>query len=121
MEENKTNQIRPIKPDVAIEDIMKLDIRAGRIEEAELIEGTELIKQQVDFGPEIGKRQIVSKIAKFYDAPMLNGVTATYILNLPPRKIRGVESQGMIVAIDELETNKVKLLLPIANPGSIIF
>ena len=112
-----------IKLNIDIEDVFKLDVRIGVITAAEKIEGTQLIKQQVNFGEGIGSRQIVSKIAKNHTAEDLIGKHATYILNLPTREVRGVESQGMIVAAEDKESKMIILMTPelLATPGSIVF
>lgn len=84
---------------IAFEDFKKLDIRIGKILSAEKIEGTDkLLKLEVDFVSE--KRQIVSGIAQFNDPVSLVGKLCPFILNLEPRIIKGVESQGMILAAD---------------------
>jgi methionine--tRNA ligase beta chain len=91
------------------DDFKKLQIRIGLIVEAERVEGTDkLLKLQVDFGDE--KRQIVSGIAEFYAPEKLIGKQFPFVVNLEPRTIRGVESQGMILAISNGE--KVVLLKP---------
>jgi methionine--tRNA ligase beta chain len=89
---------------VTIDDFHKLDLRMGRIEVAELVEGSEkLLRLEVEFGGEIGKRQILSGIAKFYTPEHLLGKTLPFITNLEPRKMMGLESQGMLVATSENE------------------
>lgn len=94
---------------VSFEDFEKLDIRIGRILTAEKVEGTDrLLKLEVDFGA--FKRQIVSGIAKFYKPEDLVGKQFPFVVNLEPRVIRGVESQGMILAISAGE--KIVLLKP---------
>jgi methionine--tRNA ligase beta chain len=91
------------------EDFSKLQIRIGLVIEAERIEGTDkLLKLQVDFGNE--KRQIVSGIAEFYKPGQLINKEFPFVVNLEPRTIRGVESQGMILAIGTKD--KIVLLKP---------
>ena len=80
-------------------DFTKLDIRLGKIAEAENAEGTDkLMKLQVDFGDE--KRQIVSGIAEFYTPEDIVGKLCPFLINLEPKNFRGHESNGMILAID---------------------
>ncbi len=80
-------------------DFQKLDIRIGKITEAERAEGTDrLMKMQVDFGSE--KRQIVASIAGFYTPEELNGKECPFLYNLEPKKFMGHESHGMILAVD---------------------
>jgi len=91
------------------EDFSKLQIRIGLVIEAERIEGTDkLLKLKVDFGDE--KRQIVSGIAEFYKPEQLINKEFPFVVNLEPRTIRGVESQGMILAIGT--GDKIVLLKP---------
>ena len=94
---------------ITFEEFKKLRIRIGLIVEAERLEGTDkLLKLQVDFGDE--KRQIVSGIAEFYVPEKLIGKQFPFVVNLEPRVIRGVESQGMILGISA--NDKVVLLKP---------
>lgn len=84
---------------VNYEEFKKLEIKIGKILSAEKIEGADkLLKLEVDFGTE--QRQIVSGIAQFYDPASLVGKKCPFILNLESRIIKGVESQGMILAAD---------------------
>lgn len=95
---------------ITFEDFEKLEIRIGKILTAERIEGTDkLLKLSVDFGGS-SKRQIVSGIAQFYPPEKLVGKQFPFAVNLEPRIIRGVESQGMILAISAGE--KIVLLKP---------
>ncbi len=83
---------------VQYENFAKLDIRVGTIVAAELVPDTDkLIKCTVDFG-ELGKRTIVSGIAEFRKPEDLVGKQCPYIVNLAPKMLRGVESQGMLLA-----------------------
>jgi methionine--tRNA ligase beta chain len=83
---------------INIEDFLKLDIRIGKVVSAEKIpEGDKLLKLMVDFGAET--RQIMSGIAEYYSDPsVLVGQQMPFIINLETRKLRGYESQGMILA-----------------------
>lgn len=84
------------KEDTNFDDFMKMDIRLGTILEAEKIKKADkLLKLTVDTG--IDKRTIVSGIAKFYSPEDIIGKKVSVLMNLPPRKIRGVESNGMIL------------------------
>lgn len=112
---------------ITFEEFEKLRIRIGLIVRAEKIEGTDkLLKLKVDFGPSADSgfrreiRQIVSGVAQFYTPEKLVGKQFPFIVNLEPRVIRGVESQGMILGISAGE--KIVLLKPqkkVPN-GSII-
>lgn len=85
---------------ITFEDFKKLDIRVGEVKKAEKIPETDkLLKLEVDFGEE--SRQIVSGIADKYNSEDIIGKQFPFILNLEPRTIRGVESNGMIMAADD--------------------
>jgi tRNA-binding protein len=82
---------------INFDDFKKLEIRIGKILSAEKVEGTDkLLKLEIDFGME--KRQIVAGIAETYQPEQLIGKEVPVLMNLEPRTIRGVESQGMILA-----------------------
>lgn len=84
-----------------IDDLQKLDIRIGTFISLEPVEGSEkLYKEIVDFGPEIGERQILSGIQKFFTPDQLIGKQALFIVNLDTRVMMGLESQGMLLATD---------------------
>ena len=86
------------KPEISYDDFAKLDIRVGTVVAAELVPETDkLIKCTVDFG-DFGTRTIVSGIALFKKPEELVGKQLPYIVNLAPRILRGVESQGMLLA-----------------------
>ena len=90
---------------ITIEDFAKLQLRTAKVLEAERIEGADkLLKLQIDVGGE--KRQLVAGIAKHYAPEQVVGKTIIVIANLKPAKLRGVESQGMLLAAfsgDELK------------------
>jgi methionyl-tRNA synthetase len=82
---------------IAIEDFAKVELRVGLVKSAEKIAGADkLLKLQVDIGDEV--RQIVAGIAVAYQPEQLIGRKVVIVANLAPRKLRGVESNGMIVA-----------------------
>lgn len=98
---------------VTFEEFKKLDIRIGEILSVEKVENADnLLKLEVDFGPSAdsasspqagsgsSKRQVVSGIAKWYKPEDLVGKKLPFIVNLEPRKFKGVESQGMLVAVN---------------------
>jgi len=91
--------------EVSYDDFAKLDIRIGTIVAAELVAGTDkLIKCTVDFGDPPaggGTRTIVSGIAQWKKPEELVGKQLPYIVNLAPRVLRGVESQGMLLAASD--------------------
>ena len=130
---------------VTYEEFKKMDMRVGTIKSVEPVEGTDkLLKCQIDFGEtmtienaegEAGAepaeavsapasvpkfRQIVSGIREFFpEYEKLVGKQVLYIVNLEPRMIRGVESQGMLMAVDGTDGKPVFLTpeFPV-NPGS---
>ncbi len=82
---------------IGIEDFAKVEMRVGQVKTAERIVGADkLLKLTVDIGTEI--RQICAGIAQFYEPDALVGRKVVVVTNLAPRKLRGVESNGMIVA-----------------------
>lgn len=83
---------------IQYDDFAKLDIRIGKVIAAEMIpDADKLIKCTIDFG-EMGQRTIVSGIAEWKKPEELVGKQLPYIVNLAPRMLRGVESQGMLLA-----------------------
>ena len=88
----------PAAPEkIGIEDFAKVEMRVGQIQTAERIAGADkLLKLTVDIGTEV--RQICAGIAQFYEPEKLIGRKVAVVTNLAPRKLRGVESNGMIVA-----------------------
>jgi methionyl-tRNA synthetase len=84
-------------PKISIEDFAKVEMRTGEIKTAEPIPGAKkLLKLTVDIGTEV--RQVCAGIAEFYQPEKLIGMKVVLVTNLQPRKLRGVESNGMIVA-----------------------
>ncbi|MDG1037051.1 MAG: methionine--tRNA ligase [Crocinitomicaceae bacterium] len=109
---SKTNvpQFEPQKEEASFDDFTKMDIRVGTILEAEKIKKTDkLLKLLVDTG--LDKRTIVSGIAKYYTPQEVIGKKVTVLLNLAPRKIRGVESQGMIL-MAENDKGELSFVVP---------
>ena len=99
-EENKT--VEPQKETIDFEDFTKLDMRVGTILEAVKVAKTKkLLQLKVDVGIDV--RTIVSGIAESFSPEEIIGQQVTVLTNLAPRKIRGVESQGMILMTDTLD------------------
>ncbi len=87
----------PVSDKISIEDFAKVDMRVGQVVAAERVEGAKkLLKLNVDIGAEV--RQVVAGIAEAYAPEQLVGMKVVIVTNLQPRKLRGVESNGMIVA-----------------------
>ena len=88
--------------EISYDDFAKLDIRIGTVVAAERIPDTDkLLKCTIDFGEEIGIRTIVSGIAEWKQPEDLVGKQLPYVVNLAPRMLRGVESQGMLLAVSD--------------------
>lgn len=108
------------KPEIQYDDFAKLDLRVGTIVQAEKVEKADkLLKLSVDLGTEV--RTIVSGIALHFTPESLVGKQVVIVANLAPRKLRGIESQGMILTAEE-KSGKLKLLRPdeVAENGSPI-
>lgn len=103
---------------ISIDDIKKLDMRLGRVLVAEAVpDSDKLIRFELDFGEE-QPRQILSAIREWYTEPeALVGKMMLFVINLEPRMIRGLESQGMLLAVGE---DKPVFLIPeeVVAPGS---
>jgi methionyl-tRNA synthetase len=92
----EASSLTELKPDITYEDFEKLDLRVGKVLEAEKVpKADKLLKLIVDLGFE--KRTILSGIAEYYQPEELVGKLVTVVANLAPRKIRGIESQGMLL------------------------
>ncbi len=96
------NTAKPMKPEIQFDDFTKMDIRSGTILQAEKVEGADkLLKLLVDTG--IDKRVIVSGIALHFNPEDIVGRQVSVLLNLAPRKIRGVTSHGMILMAEDAQ------------------
>jgi methionyl-tRNA synthetase len=109
---------QPAKAEISFDDFSKLDIRIGKILKAERVEKSKkLLKLQVDTG--IDTRTVMSGIAEHFSPEEIIGKQVTILVNLAPRKIMGVESQGMILMASDKD-GTLKLLSPSAEvaPGA---
>ncbi len=110
----------PPKDPVSFDDFTKIDIRTATVLEAEKVpKTTKLLKLRIDTGIDI--RTIVSGIAEYYEPETLIGKQISIIANLEPRKIKGIESKGMILMAEDND-GKFVLVSPVENVsnGSII-
>ncbi|MCG8475365.1 MAG: methionine--tRNA ligase [Cytophagales bacterium] len=90
----------PQKEETTFDDFMKMDLRIGRIVEAEKVKKSKkLLKLRVDTGMDV--RTVMSGIAQYYEPDEVIGQKVTLLANLAPRKIMGVESQGMILMAED--------------------
>ena len=97
---------------VEFEDWSKLDLRVAEIKRVEEIEGADkLWKLIIDVG-ELGERIICAGIKEHYSQEDLVGKKIIYFANLKPRKMRGIESQGMLLAASTTDYKKVVLISP---------
>ena len=102
-----------LKPEIVYDDFGKLDLRVGTILTAEKVEKADkLLKLQIDLGFE--KRTIVSGIAQHFTPESLVNKQVMVVANLAPRKMRGIESQGMILTAEQPDG---KLIL--VSPDSV--
>ena len=108
----------PIAQDIQFDDFLKLDIRVGTVLECSKVpKADKLLQFKIDDG--LGGRTIVSGIAKHYQPEDLVGKQVCFIANLPPRKLKGIESQGMILSAEDLD-GSLRLISPSVevSPGS---
>lgn len=118
--ENEENNYKanPIKADTTFEDWSKLDIRVGKVLECTKVpKADKLLQFKIDDG--LATRTIVSGIAKFYKPEELVGKQVCFIANFPPRKLKGVVSEGMILSA-EGHDGTLSLITPMGElkPGS---
>ena len=100
---------------ITYDEFSRLDIRIGKVLKAERIEGSKkLLRLEVDIGGEV--RQIVAGIAERYRPEDLIGRKVVVLANIQPRKIFGVESQGMLLAAD---VNGKPYLLTVDSPDEV--
>ena len=87
---------------ISYPEFQNVDMRVGKVLSAERVEGSEkLLKLKVDIGLEIGERQIIAGIGKVYDPEIMVGREIVVVVNLEPRSLMGLESQGMLLAADD--------------------
>ncbi|MDH6308875.1 methionyl-tRNA synthetase [Dysgonomonas sp. PFB1-18] len=113
-------KVAPQKENVAFDDFAKLDLRVGKVLECTKVpKADKLLQFLIDDG--MGKRTIISGIAAWYKPEVLVGKQVCFIANLEPRKLKGVESQGMILSVENSD-GSLSLIQPTTevNPGSQI-
>lgn len=111
--EKAAHQAAPIAEDIAFEDFLKLDIRVGTVLECEKVpKADKLLRFRIDDG--LGGRTIVSGIAKHYAPEELVGKQVCFIANLPPRKLKGIESEGMILSAEDAD-GSLRVIMPAAE------
>jgi len=117
--EAATHKAKEIKPTIEYEDFEKIDIRVGLIKACEKVKkANKLLKFTLDDGSGTD-RIIVSGIAKYYEPEQLIGKRVCFIANLAPRKLMGIESQGMILSAEDFDGSlHVSALEETVVPGS---
>ena len=109
----------PVAAPIAFEDFQKLDIRVGTVLECTKVpKADKLLQFRLDDG--LGGRTIISGLAAHYAPEELVGKQVCFIANLPPRKLRGIESEGMILSALDVETGRLRVITPEqgVTPGS---
>ena len=110
-QENTAPDLQALKDEIVFDDFVKMDLRVGEIKTAEKVEkSNKLLKFTVDMGLE--SRTILSGVAKHFTAEEMIGKKVTVMANLAPRKIMGIESQGMLLFAENSDGKLVAV-----NPG----
>lgn len=116
--EAQEKKVVPQKSNIQFDDFEKLDIRVGKVLECTKVpKADKLLQFLIDDG--MGKRTIISGIAQWYKPEELVGKQVCFIANLEPRKLRGIESQGMILSAENAD-GSLSLVTPSSavDPGS---
>ena len=117
--ESAQTDCTPVKPNVPFETWEQMDIRVGHIKACERVpKSNKLLKFTIDDGSGTD-RTILSGIAKFYEPEELTGKSVLFIANFAPRKMMGIESQGMILSAENADGSlSVTTVLKPSDPGS---
>jgi methionyl-tRNA synthetase len=100
--EQEEKGVEPAKEDISFEDFTKLDIRTGTVLEAEKVPKTKkLLKLKVDTG--LDERTVVSGIAEYFSPEDIKGKQVSIVVNLAPKKIKGIKSHGMILMAENAD------------------
>ena len=104
----------PIVPElIDIDHFAKVKFRVGQVVAAEKVEKSKkLLKLQVDLGPELGQRQILSGISQFYTPEQMVGKKIVVVANLKPAKLMGLESHGMLLAASTPDHSALTIVSP---------
>ncbi|MEM8600710.1 MAG: methionine--tRNA ligase subunit beta, partial [Bacteroidota bacterium] len=108
----------PAKPEITFDDFSKLDLRTGVVVAAERHPNADkLLRLDVDLGAET--RQVLAGVAEHYAPEALVGQRVVVVANLAPRKIRGLESQGMVLMAED-RTGRLVPVGAVSEPGSVV-
>lgn len=112
----QTISTSPSTTSITIDDFMKIQLKTATVLSAERVPNSEkLIKLQVDLGSE--RRQIVAGIGKKYEPETLIGRRIVVVANLQPRKLMGIESQGMVLAAGDANVEGLMTVVEDVAPG----
>jgi len=113
LNDSATKETEPLKDNISFEDFTKLDIRTATILEATRVPKTKkLLQLTLDTG--FDKRTVVAGIAEYFEPEAIKGMKVSLLVNLEPRKIKGIESQGMILMAEE-DDGRLVFIAPPAN------
>lgn len=99
---------------ITYDDFAKVDIRVGTITKCEPVAGSvKLLRLEIDFGP-LGTRQILTGMAPYYKPEVFVGLQTLFLVNLEPRKMMGLESQGMLLSVG-LDHTKTPILIKLSE------
>lgn len=116
MNEAANEPVAPMKELITYDDFAKLDMRVVTVLEAERMpKSKKLLKLKVDIG--IGHRTVLSGVSEHFEPEFLIGKQVTMLINLAPRKMMGIDSEGMILMAEDKD-GKLKLLMPHEETGS---
>ncbi len=114
--ENASSKVLPAKDPVTFDEFTRVDIRTATILEAEKVpKTTKLLKLKIDTGIDV--RTIVSGIAEYYEPQSIIGKQISIVANLEPRKIKGIESKGMILMAEDRD-GKLVMVTPSEKVGN---
>ena len=103
----------PVQKFVTFEQFAEMELRVALIEAAEAVpKSKKLIKLQVSLGDALGRRQILAGIAQYTAPEALVGKKIVIVANLQPAKLMGLESQGMLLAVQNSDESRVEVIQP---------
>lgn len=118
--EMENKEVAPLKPEITFDDFMKMDIRIGKVLEAEKMKKSKkLLKLTIDTG--IDTRTVLSGIAEHFSPEEVVGQQVSVLVNLAPRKMMGIESQGMVLMAEDKD-GSLKFIQPgdEVTPGALV-